>query len=116
MYAFAIGLLFHRNENCPSIFMKQHFKSAFLHTLVNDKKMVMVPINWFLSKCFYKYKIPCVQVLAEETLENVFLKPMYMKNLLDRKVEGYILAHKKWKQNVKIEIFKNTSFFGTRCI
>ena len=106
MYAFAIGLLFHRDENCPSIFMKQHFKSAFLHTLVNDKKMVMVPINWFLSKCFYKYKIPCVQVLAEETLENVFLKPKYMKNLMDRKVEGYILAHKNGNKMLKLKYSK----------
>lgn len=113
LYAFGIGLVFDVVNTDIEKKVKNLFKQAFLHGAPFDKFVYIVPIDWFLTKLFYKYDIDCVKITSVEKLQNLFTKPWYINLLLKRQIEGFILTNVNGKRLLKFKYPKSQSEFYT---
>ena len=113
LYAFGIGLVFDSPDRDFETKIKNYFKHAFLHGAPFDKFVYIVPIDWFLTKLFYKYDIDCVKITSVEKLQNLFTKPWYSNLLLKRQIEGFILTNVNGKQLLKFKYPKSQSEYYT---
>ena len=113
LYAFGIGLIFNSLNHDVDHKVKNLFKHSFLHGAPFDKFVYIVPIDWFLTKLFYKYDIDCVKITSVERLQDMFTRPWYTNLLLDRKIEGFILTNVNGKRLLKFKYPKSHSDFYT---
>jgi hypothetical protein len=107
-YAFGIGLVFSGlNTDCFKL-VQRVFSQVFQNTNVQNENFFVVPIDWALTGMFYKHGIECVNILSCQRLQAFFKKEHVIKKLLNRSIEGYILASMNGHGMLKLKYATHT--------
>ena len=102
-YAFGIGLIFDAITPEVDRDVRRVFRQAYRATSTKGEIFFLVPMDWFLTGLFYKLNIECVRLHSVQSLQSVFAREDLMTPLLERHVEGYILASISGQKMLKLK-------------
>jgi len=96
-YCFGIGLVLPENAELPS-----DFSNGIGTSKKEGKQYFIVPINPYLAMKFTDFDIKHVNILEIEKLSVILDDVRLVHNILDKKLEGYVLSEVAGEGMIKL--------------
>lgn len=101
-FCFGIGLVLPENVQLPLVFENGRLNRE------GEKTWFVVPLNLYLKELLDEFGIPGVDICAVETLSDILADDKWVRNIKEKKVEGYVLSGTNGEGLLKLKGVEST--------